>query len=118
MSKPGDPPYDDPSRDEEHDLATRQRLRRPPLYRVLLHNDDYTTRDFVVMVLMRYFHKDYAEATSIMLHVHNHGLGVAGCYPYDSAATKLHQVEQLAREHQMPLRLSMEPDEDPGDEEE
>ncbi|MCB9549933.1 MAG: ATP-dependent Clp protease adaptor ClpS [Myxococcales bacterium] len=88
------------------------------MYRVIFHNDDYTTRDFVVLVLMRYFHKSHAEASTIMLHVHTQGRGIAGIYPYDIAATKISQVEQLASKHQMPLRLTMEPDEGGGGEEE
>ena len=85
--------------------------RTPPrAWRVLLHNDDYTTRDFVVMVLVRYFHKTQTEATHIMLHVHHNGMGVAGIFPYDIASTKKHQVEQLARQYEMPLKLSLEPE--------
>lgn len=110
---------DDFDHDEERqsDVLTKKRLKRPPLYRVIFHNDDYTTRDFVVMVLMRYFHKSHAEATSVMLHVHTKGKGIAGIYPYDIAATKVAQVEQLARQHEMPLRLSLEPEDDGGREE-
>lgn len=96
--------------DEDTQILTRKRLKRPPLYRVIFHNDDYTTRDFVVMVLQRYFHKARAEATSIMLHIHTRGKGIAGVYPYDLAATKIAQVEQLAQQNQMPLRLTMEPE--------
>ncbi len=77
---------------------------------MLLHNDDYTTRDFVIMVLVRYFHKNQTEATHIMLHVHHNGMGVAGIFPYDIASTKKHQVEQLARQYEMPLKLSLEPE--------
>ncbi len=99
-----------PDRREDTQVVTRRRLKRPPLYRVFFHNDDYTTRDFVVMALMRYFHKTHSEATTLMLQVHTQGKGIAGIYPYDIAHTKRAQVESLAREHEMPLKLSVESD--------
>ena len=105
-----DPGNGDPRHEKDTSVLTRRRVKRPPLYRVIFHNDDYSTRDFVVMVLMRYFHKSHADATSVMLHVHTKGRGIAGVYPRDIAATKVAQVERLARQHEMPLRLSMEPD--------
>ncbi len=108
----------DPRREGQTGLLTRRKLKRPPLYRVLFHNDDYTTRDFVVMALMRYFHKNHAEASTLMLHIHTKGKGIAGLYPYDVAATKVRQVEQLARQHEMPLKLTMEPEDDGQEEEE
>ena len=111
--KPGGADRDDDGRTERREgvgTLTRKQTKRPPLYKVLLHNDDYTTRDFVVMVLMKYFHKNHAEATHIMLHVHHNGMGVAGIYPFDIASTKKHQVEQLARQQEMPLKLSLEPE--------
>jgi len=92
------------------ETKTRQKLQHPPLYKVLLHNDNYTTRDFVVAVLRDVFHRSEAEAVQIMLHVHNHGIGVAGVYTYDVAQTKVRHTEQLAREQEFPLRLSMEPE--------
>jgi ATP-dependent Clp protease adaptor protein ClpS len=104
----------DPRHNEDTQVLTRKKLTRPPLYKVIFHNDDYTTRDFVVLVLMRFFHKSQAEASTIMLHVHTRGRGVAGIYPHDIAATKIAQVEQLASQHQMPLRLTMEPDDAGG----
>ena len=109
MSKDDDT---DRGREEDTGVITRRRVKRPPMYRVVFHNDDYTTRDFVVMVLMRYFHKSHAEASRVMLHVHTKGKGIAGIYPFDVARTKLAQVEQAARKHQMPLKLSIEPDDD------
>ena len=118
MSTPKDPDRGAPKGNEQTDVLTRRKLKRPPLYKVLFHNDDYTTRDFVVMALMRYFHKNHAEATRIMLHVHNNGVGVAGIYPYDIAATKVAQVEQLARQQEMPLKLSLEPEDRPARDEE
>ncbi len=91
---------------------TRQKLKRPPLYKVLLHNDNYTTREFVVAVLREVFHKGETDAVQIMLHVHYNGIGVAGVYPYDVAETKIRTVEKLARDNEFPLRLSMEPEDD------
>jgi ATP-dependent Clp protease adaptor protein ClpS len=90
----------------------RQKLQKPRLYKVLLHNDNYTTRDFVVAVLREVFHRSESEAVRIMLHVHYNGVGVAGVYTFEVAETKIRLVEQLAREHEFPLRLSMEPEED------
>ncbi len=85
----------------------KEKVERPPLYEVLLHNDDYTTQEFVVYVLMKYFKHDGSAARQIMLHVHTRGVGVAGVYPFDIAETKAHQVVQLAREHEMPLQTSV-----------
>jgi ATP-dependent Clp protease adaptor protein ClpS len=84
-----------------------EKVERPPLYDVLLHNDDYTTQEFVVYVLMKFFKHDGASARQIMLHVHTRGVGVAGIYPFDIAETKAHQVVTLAREHEMPLQTSV-----------
>jgi len=85
--------------------------KRPPLYKVLFHNDDYTTREFVIHVLMHLFHHDEAEATRIMWHVHLNGVGVAGVFTFEVAETKAAQSEALAREHEYPLKVSVEPDE-------
>lgn len=95
-------------------IATRkeEKLKRPRLYRVLLHNDDYTTREFVVYILRAVFYKSENEAVRIMLHVHHTGVGVAGVYSYEVAETKLRTVEQMARDQEFPLRLSMEPETD------
>ena len=102
--------------DGDHEVATEKRTRtrpkKPPLYRVLLHNDDYTTRDFVVFVLASIFHRSEPDAIGIMLHVHHTGVGVAGVYTREIAETKIQTVEQMAQEHEFPLRLSMEPEED------
>src|SRR3954465_9393489 len=89
-----------------------EKLKRPPMYRGLLHNDNYTTRDFVVAVLKEVFHKSESDAVQIMLHVHYNGIGVAGVYPYEVAETKIRLTEKLARENEFPLRLSMEPEDD------
>ena len=86
------------------------KLRTPPLYRVLLHNDDYTTQDFVVWLLKEIFGKEEAEAVAIMLSVHNKGIGVAGVYTFQVAETKVEQVRQLAERHEFPLLCTMEPE--------
>jgi ATP-dependent Clp protease adaptor protein ClpS len=93
------------------DTSSEQKLERPRLWRVLLHNDDYTTQDFVVWVLETVFHKPAAEAFEIMLSVHRSGLGVAGIYTRDVAETKLKTTRQLAEEHEFPLLVTMEPEE-------
>ncbi len=87
------------------------KLQRPRMYRVLVHNDDYTTREFVVQVLHSVFYLNEQEAIRVMLHVHNNGVGVAGVYTREIAETKIGTVERLAREHEFPLRLTMEPEE-------
>jgi ATP-dependent Clp protease adaptor protein ClpS len=92
------------------DPRSDQKLERPRLWRVLLHNDDYTTQDFVVWVLETVFHKASAEAFDIMLSVHRSGMGVAGVYTHDVAETKLKTTRQLAEEHQFPLLVTMEPE--------
>ena len=94
---------------KERELATldRPKVERPKLYEVLLHNDDYTTQEFVVYVLMKFFQHDDTTATQIMLHVHTKGIGVAGVFTYDIAETKANQVVRFAREHEMPLQCSV-----------
>ena len=88
-----------------------EKLARPRMYKVLVHNDDYTTREFVVEVLRGVFHKSEAEAVAVMLHVHHNGVGLAGIYTRDVAETKVDTVHRLAREYEFPLRLTMEPEE-------
>ncbi|RKX74216.1 MAG: ATP-dependent Clp protease adapter ClpS [Spirochaetes bacterium] len=87
---------------------TQKELKEPEMYRVVLHNDHYTTMDFVVEILMVIFHKPPIEATKIMLDVHRKGRGYVGVYPYDIAATKVLQVRKMAREHEFPLKCTME----------
>jgi len=87
---------------------TRTQTRKPSMYRVLLLNDDYTPMEFVVTVLRRYFNKNNEEATNIMLHVHQHGVGECGIYTYEVAETKVTQVMDFARKHQHPLQCIME----------
>ena len=86
----------------------KRRTKKPRRYKVLLHNDDYTTTNFVVEVLMDFFHRSHAEATYIMLQVHHQGVGVAGIYPKDEAETKVAEVTAEARAQGMPLLLTME----------
>jgi ATP-dependent Clp protease adaptor protein ClpS len=96
--------------DRERDLATLDQVRveRPRLYEVVLHNDDYTTQEFVVYVLMKFFQHDAATAQQIMLNVHTKGMGVAGVYPRDIAESKAAQVVRYARDNEMPLRCSVQ----------
>jgi len=86
----------------------RPKTKRPNLYRVLLLNDDYTPMEFVVHVVERFFGKDREEATRIMMHVHQHGVGECGVYTYEVAETKVTQVMDFARKHQHPLQCVME----------
>ncbi|MFP4158230.1 MAG: ATP-dependent Clp protease adapter ClpS [Desulfobacterales bacterium] len=97
-----------PGTEEEVISETRKSLKEPPMYRVLLHNDDYTTMDFVVEVLMNVFHKAFEDATRIMLRVHRAGRGECGVYTYEVAETKIETVHQLAKERGFPLKSSME----------
>ena len=101
--------------DFEEEVATksRERLKRPPLFRVLLHNDDFTTMEFVIEVLKHVFGKSDADAFSIMWAVHTQGLGVAGVYTYEVAEMKVERVSQMAREQEYPLLCTLE--EEPGE---
>jgi ATP-dependent Clp protease adaptor protein ClpS len=92
------------------ETRSEQKLERPRMWRVLLHNDDYTTQDFVVWVLESVFHKPRGEAFAIMMSVHRSGLGVAGVYTYDVAETKVKTTKQMAEEHEFPLLVTMEPE--------
>jgi len=96
---------------DSEELATSEiedDVKEPPMYKVLLHNDDYTTMEFVVEVLMHVFNKPTAEATRIMLNVHKKGTGLCGYYPYEVAETKVETVHLLARERGFPLKCTME----------
>ncbi len=95
---------------------TRTRLKRPNRYKVLLHNDDYTTMEFVVYVLQSVFHLNEADAMTIMLKVHKEGVAVAGVFTYEVAETKVAKVIALAREAQFPLMCTMEPEDPRGEE--
>ena len=94
--------------EEKTQSSDQDALQEPPRYRVLLHNDDYTTMDFVVMILQTVFHKNTEEATRIMLNVHHQGIGIAGIYTREIAETKVAIVHQMAKQHQFPLRCSLE----------
>ena len=88
--------------------AQKRKGKFPPLYKVLLLNDDFTPMDFVITVLQKFFGMDREQATRIMLKVHTEGRGLCGVYPRDIAATKVEQVAAFAREHQHPLACVME----------
>ena len=91
-------------------LATRARAKpkKPSQFKVLLLNDDYTPMEFVVMVLKRFFNMDLEQATRVMLHVHQRGVGVCGVFPYEIAETKVNQVMDCARQNQHPLQCTLE----------
>jgi ATP-dependent Clp protease adaptor protein ClpS len=84
------------------------KLKKPPLYKVLIHNDNYTTMEFVVFILQTVFNKSESKAIQIMLKVHIEGLGVAGIYPYEIAEMKIDKVTQLAQENEFPLLCTIE----------
>jgi len=91
-------------------VATKARAsaKKPRQYKVLMLNDDYTPMEFVVMVLKRFFRMDLEQATRVMLHVHQRGVGVCGIFPYEVAETKVNQVMDFARENQHPLQCTLE----------
>ena len=98
----------DPEIEESVKSETDRKVEEPPMYRVLLLNDDYTTMEFVVEVLVYVFQKSAEEATRIMLDVHRSGVGICGIYPYEVAETKVNTVDSLARENDFPLKCIME----------
>lgn len=106
-------PNDD-DRGEGTGLAVKPRMRtkKPAMYKVLMLNDDYTPMEFVVYVLESFFSKAAEEATQIMLHVHQRGVGVCGVFTYEIAETKVTQVMDLARQNQHPLQCTIEKDGD------
>ena len=89
---------------------TKKKVEKPPLFKVLLHNDDFTTMEFVVQILITVFHKSEADATRIMLAVHQQGMGVAGVYTHEIAEAKVKRVIQEARNNEFPLLCTMEED--------
>jgi ATP-dependent Clp protease adaptor protein ClpS len=95
-------------RDEAVLETKKAKVKPPPMFKVLLLNDDYTPMDFVVMVLQRIFALSREKATQVMLKVHKEGMGVCGVYPRDVAATKVEQVKSYAKQHQHPLQCVME----------
>ena len=102
----------DNDRDEDFDgntkLEIKPKTKIPSLYRVLMMNDDYTPMEFVIEVLEKFFQKNREEATQIMLHVHQRGVGVCGIYAYDLAETKATQVMNYARKYEHPLQVQLE----------
>ena len=110
---------DDYRHEQDHDggnavmlEAAKPRLKKPPLYRVILLNDDYTTMEFVVRVLQLIFHHDEERAAQIMMHVHQKGAGICGVYTREIAETKVEQVVEFAKRNEHPLQCTMEPDTD------
>ena len=113
---PGDPPVGPPSGPDRADprreggvaTATRKKVARPPKYKVLLYNDDYTPMEFVVHVLERFFGMTHAQSFELMLTVHKKGVAVVGVFSHEVAETKVGQVMDFARRHQHPLQCTME----------
>jgi len=106
--QPADPNHSDGLALQE----ARPKVKKPPLYKVVILNDDYTPMEFVVKVLQRFFGLSRDKATSVMLHVHTRGRGVAGVYTYEIAETKVVMVNDYAREHEHPLQCTLEATED------
>lgn len=101
----------DPLRDDDYDLSVQEaepKLKKPPLYKVILINDDFTPMDFVIEILMQFFAMSKERATRVMLQVHTQGVGVCGTYSKDVAETKVYIVNEYSRQHQHPLLCSME----------
>ncbi len=101
---------DKTKKEEQGDVLEKERVEKPPRYKVLLLNDDYTTMEFVVFVLTQVFRHSQASATRVMLHIHNNGVGVAGVYSREVAETRVAQVEKIAREAGHPLQCTLEPE--------
>jgi ATP-dependent Clp protease adaptor protein ClpS len=99
----------------QEDYQVDERVEHPRLWKVLLHNDDYTTQEFVVWVLESIFHLPHAEAFAIMMHVHQQGVGVAGLFTRDVAETRVKATQALAEQHEYPLLVTIEPDTDSQD---
>ncbi len=97
-----------PDRQEENTSEIDEETTEPPDYKVLLHNDDYTPRAFVVEILMVVFNKSLEEATNLMWYVHKNNIGVCGIYPLEMAETKIDQGTTIARENGFPLKLTLE----------
>lgn len=107
-----EPRWDEDGNGDEGDrgVATKSRAqtKKPSLYKVMLLNDDYTPMEFVVLVLKRFFSMDLEQATRVMLHVHQRGVGVCGIFPYEIAETKVNQVMDFAKQNQHPLQCTLE----------
>jgi ATP-dependent Clp protease adaptor protein ClpS len=98
----------DPIARGELKVLPKNAATEPKLFKVIIHNDNYTTMDFVVEIIIQVFHKPAAEATKLMLEVHKKGSAIAGIYPYDIALTKVNEVHALAKKNEFPLRCSAE----------
>ena len=96
------------SLEEQKQVQDKEEPKEPSLFKVLLHNDDYTTMDFVIMILGTVFNKDTTEATRIMLNIHHQGVGIAGVYTKEIGETKISIVHDMARKNQYPLKCSLE----------
>ena len=94
--------------DEKLKSKSHLKIKPPRSYKVLLHNDNFTTMEFVVFVLEKIFNKSLTEATQIMMHVHNNGIGICGAYTYEVAEMKVESVHGLAEQHEFPLQATME----------
>jgi ATP-dependent Clp protease adaptor protein ClpS len=111
-----------PRNEDQHEnegelgVVTEKKTKRPRLYKVLLHNDHYTTMEFVVLILKEVFHKSESDSVTIMLHVHRSGVGVAGVYSREIAETRQQKAMALAREAEYPLLVTVEPEEIDGGE--
>jgi ATP-dependent Clp protease adaptor protein ClpS len=97
-----------PDKQEDVLEEIKEKVTEPPMYKVLLHNDDYTTKAFVVEILTAIFNKSIEEATHLMWHIHRNGVGVCGVYPYELAETKINIVTKAARENGFPLKTTIE----------
>jgi ATP-dependent Clp protease adaptor protein ClpS len=108
-AQPEEPMSDEHSQFEEEQLSeVDEEPKEPPMYKVLLHNDDYTTKEFVVGILMSVFHKTMEEATALMFYVHENGVGLCGIYPLEVAETKVKTAVGAARDSGFPLQLTIE----------
>lgn len=96
--------------DDSTETIIKSKIQLPKKYKVLLHNDDYTTMEFVIFILQNVFHKSSTEAEKIMLAVHHQGVGTCGVYTFEIAESKTNKVMQLAKENSQPLKCSMEPE--------
>ncbi len=108
---PNGPDYGNEEHEQDESglmLKTRPKTQKPAMYKVLLLNDDFTPMEFVVHVLEKFFSKNRAEATDIMLHVHRRGVGICGVFTYEIAETKVAQVMDFARANEQPLQCTME----------
>jgi ATP-dependent Clp protease adaptor protein ClpS len=103
-------PTKSPEGDDDLAVAERPKTKQPRKYHVVFHNDDYTTMEFVVHVLMKFFHMSETEATQVMLHVHHKGYGVVGVFTRDVAESKASQVTDYAKEQGHPLKCMAEPE--------